>query len=96
VRLAAAILFGTTMFAACQPKAEPTRVERAHIAVDPKGNITLNGEPVTQEQLDAHLKNGTGTIIIETNAAGKTTITLNGKKMTAEEFADHKRGQRQQ
>ena len=96
MKLAAAIFVSSIGLVACQPKAEPTRTESINIAVDPKGNMTLNGEPVTDEQMDAHMKNGTASIIVETDMAGKTTVTLNGKKMTAEEFAQYKRGQRSQ
>jgi len=66
-----------------------------NVAVDARGNITLNGEHVTEEQLKAHLENGTASLLVETDAAGQILVTVNGKKMTEEEFAALRQGSQQ-
>jgi biopolymer transport protein ExbD len=92
VKFAAAI-FGLIALAACgRDTTAVSPKENINIAVDTEGKITLNGKPVTEEQLKAYLDSRSGTTIIEVDAAGKTTVTVDGKPMTAEEFAAYKRG----
>ncbi len=89
----AVVIFGLIGLAACGR--ETTAVspkENINIIVDTDGKITLNGKSATEEQLKSYLDSRSGTTIFEVDAAGKTTVTVDGKSMTAEEFAAYGRG----
>jgi biopolymer transport protein ExbD len=97
VRLATAVLVGAISSTACQPdQASSVRQQSINVAVDIKGNITLNGERVTEEELKTHFENGTASLLVEKDIDGQVFVTVNGKKMTEEEFFSSRRGAQRQ
>ena len=85
--LAASILALAVSIAACEREPVRTKLpEPVHIAVDVNGKITLNGEPVPLEQLEARLKKDGGSILVETDAVGNHFVSVNDRTMTLKEY----------
>ena len=89
MKVLAVAMLAAGLLSACERESVRTAFpEPVDIKINADGKITVNGEVIPLDQLEARLERNGGSILVETDADGKSFVTVNDKRMTPAEYRD--------